>query len=99
VNKAAKLDELVGSVEELLARLPENLDPAISALRDRVDDGIFDAWTAITRERAAARYPALSAGPLKLGVLLGLIACACTAGMLIAGKPSVKARLSGRFLR
>jgi hypothetical protein len=83
VDKAAKLDELVGSVEELLARLPETLDPAISALRDRVDDGIFDAWTAITRERAAARYPALNAAPLKLGALLGLIACACTAGMLI----------------
>jgi hypothetical protein len=54
VNKAQKLDELVGCVEELLARLPETLDPQVVALRDRVDDGIFDAWQAISEQRIRA---------------------------------------------
>ncbi len=50
MTRSKKLDELVGSVEDLLARLPENLTPEIAALRDKVDAGIFEAWTAIARE-------------------------------------------------
>ena len=51
VNSAQKLDELVGCVEELFASLPDTLDPRIMALRDRVDDGIFDAWQVISEQR------------------------------------------------
>ena len=52
MNKAKRLDELVGSVEDLLARLPDSLNPEIVALRERVDAEIFNAWTTISRERA-----------------------------------------------
>jgi hypothetical protein len=55
MTRSQKLDELVGCVEDLLARLPENLTPEIAALRDKVDVGIFDAWTTIAREAADAR--------------------------------------------
>ena len=47
MNASKKLDELVGEVEELLTQLPANLSPEVDALRDRVDTGIFDAWTSI----------------------------------------------------
>ena len=52
MNKAKRLDELVGGIEALLGRLPLGLTPEIAALRDRVDAEIFDAWTTISRERA-----------------------------------------------
>ena len=55
MTRSQKLDELVSCVEDLLARLPENLTPEIAALRDKVDVGIFDAWTSIAREGADAR--------------------------------------------
>jgi hypothetical protein len=82
VNKAEKLDQLVTSVEDLLAKLPEKLDPAISALRDRVDDGIFDAWTAITRERVH-QLQRTKGAPSKMGVPLVIVLCACTAAILL----------------
>jgi hypothetical protein len=52
MNKAKKLDELVGGVEDLLARLPDDPNPEILALYERVDAEIMDAWTTISRERA-----------------------------------------------
>jgi hypothetical protein len=52
MNKSKRLDELVGGVEDLLARLPEGLSPEILALRERVDAEIMDAWTTVARERA-----------------------------------------------
>jgi hypothetical protein len=52
MNKAKRLDELVGGVEDLLARLPNDLNPEILALCERVDAEILDAWTAVSRERA-----------------------------------------------
>jgi hypothetical protein len=52
MNKAKRLDELVGGIEDLLARLPDSLHPEIVALRDRVDAEIMDAWTTISRQRA-----------------------------------------------
>jgi hypothetical protein len=87
VNKAEKLDDLVGSVEELLAHLPESLGPAITALRDRVDDGIFEAWTAISSERAIAERLAVKAttrgAPLRIAAFLGVaILLAHTARLL-----------------
>jgi ElaB/YqjD/DUF883 family membrane-anchored ribosome-binding protein len=54
MTRSQKLDELVSSVEELLARLPENSTSEISELRDKVDAGIFEAWTAIARADANA---------------------------------------------
>jgi hypothetical protein len=72
VNKNQKLDELVGSVEELLARLPEGLNPQITALRDKVDDGIFDAWTAISAERLRASRAWKRVAPLTMGAVVGL---------------------------
>jgi hypothetical protein len=52
MNKAKRLDELVGGVEDLLARLPDDPNPEILALCERVDAEIMDAWTTISRERA-----------------------------------------------
>ena len=79
VNKSEKLDELVGSVEELLARLPEGLLPEIAALRDKVDDGIFEAWKSISGERAqsarcAPRATLTSGAVAGLAILLVLAA-------------------------
>lgn len=66
MTKSKKLDELVSSVEDLLARLPDNLAPEVARLRDKVDAGIFEAWTCIAAEgsnlvnraphRSAARF-------------------------------------------
>jgi ElaB/YqjD/DUF883 family membrane-anchored ribosome-binding protein len=70
MNKAKRLDELVGGVDELLARLPDDANPEIVALRERIDAEIMDAWTSISRERAqslrlvnrAARQPWIIVG-------------------------------------
>jgi hypothetical protein len=84
VNKAEKLDELVGSVEELLARLPEGLSPQIMALRDQVDDGIFDAWKSISSERLQAAHVSSRIVPLTLSAVVGLtILLAFSARLLI----------------
>ena len=84
VNKAEKLDELVGSVEELLAQLPEGLNPQIMALRDKVDDGIFDAWESISGERLQGAHVNLRTVPLTLSALLGLtVLLAFSARLLI----------------
>jgi hypothetical protein len=72
VNKTQRLDELVGSVEDLLARLPEGLDPQISALRDKVDDGIFDAWRSISAERLHTEQSTRRMRPLTLSAAVGL---------------------------
>ena len=50
MTRSKKLDELVSSVEDLLARLPDHLDPEVAGLRDKVDADIFEAWTAIAGE-------------------------------------------------
>jgi hypothetical protein len=50
MTKSKKLDELVGTVEDLLARLPADLTPEVAELRDKVDAGIFEAWTSIAAE-------------------------------------------------
>jgi hypothetical protein len=84
VNKAEKLDVLVGSVEELLARLPDGWDPQITALRDKVDDGIFDAWKAISGERAQARSHPRVASEITTAAVIGLaILLAFSARLLI----------------
>ena len=50
MTRSKKLDELVSSVEDLLGRLPDNLTPELAELRDKVDAGIFEAWTSIAGE-------------------------------------------------
>jgi hypothetical protein len=93
VNKAEKLDELVGSVEELLAQLPDSLGPSITALRDKVDDGIFDAWTSISRERAKLQRLATPFGAMAListATVLGiatLLACSGRSLLNRRGRP------------
>ena len=84
MNKTEKLDELVGSVEELLAQLPEGLNPQIMALRDKVDDGIFEAWKSISGERLQAAQAGARKTPLTLGAVVGLtIVLAFSARLLI----------------
>lgn len=55
MDKSKRLDELVGGVEQLLARLPDGGNPDCAALRDKVDAEILAAWTAISREAARRR--------------------------------------------
>jgi hypothetical protein len=84
VNKAKKLDELVGSVEDLLARLPAKLSPEIAALRDKVDDGIFEAWTSVSNQRIKAQRSARRAVPSVTPALLAFtVIVALSAKLLI----------------
>jgi hypothetical protein len=79
MDKSKKLDQLVGSIEDLLARLPLGSNPELAALRDQVDAEILAAWTVISRESArrreiisrAARPPWAIVG---LAILAGLCA-------------------------
>jgi hypothetical protein len=73
MNKAKRLDELVGVIEPLLARLPDSSNPEIVALRERVDAGIMDAWTAISRERAQSLKRLSAARPPWVIVGLALL--------------------------
>jgi hypothetical protein len=52
VNKSSELDRLVGRVDELLARLPEDQIPELDALRDKVDRTILATWLALGNEPA-----------------------------------------------
>ena len=76
MTKSKKLDELVSSVEDLLARLPDDLSPELATLRDKVDAGIFEAWTAIAAEGRDALHRASrrSAGRFWISIGLGLLA-------------------------
>jgi hypothetical protein len=53
MTRSKQLDELVSSVEALLAQLPDELGPELGELRDKVDAGIFEAWTCIADEGRA----------------------------------------------
>ena len=55
MNKSTELDGLVASIEALLERLPDSVDPVITQLRDRVDETIFDTWTATARQSVQTR--------------------------------------------
>jgi hypothetical protein len=50
MTRSKKLDELVNAVEDLMDRLPDNLTPEVAELREKVDGGIFEAWTSIAAE-------------------------------------------------
>jgi hypothetical protein len=77
MGRLGKLDELVGSVDALLARLPVNANPEVDALRDRVDTGIFEAWTSIGHDRNKP------IGRTTAWILIGL-AIAATAAIFLA---------------
>jgi ElaB/YqjD/DUF883 family membrane-anchored ribosome-binding protein len=55
MDKSRELDRLVSRVEDLLTRLPDDRNPQIADLYDRVDRVILDTWTAVARERAQSR--------------------------------------------
>lgn len=76
MTRSQRLDELVASVEDLLARLPARLTPEIADLRDKVDAGIFAAWTEVARDRTDAwrRAEMHSGGRLWAPVGLALLA-------------------------
>jgi hypothetical protein len=82
--RAKNLDELVGSVEELLAQLPDNLTPEVAALRDRVDAGIYEAWTVIASEAASARRVLQLRRSAPLWVTVGIAALVAGATSLLA---------------
>ena len=52
MDKSKQLDELVESVESVLAQLPDEATPGIVALREELDKAILETWTAVSRERA-----------------------------------------------
>jgi hypothetical protein len=82
MTRSKKLDELVGSVEDLLAQLPDDLAPEVAELRDKVDAGIFEAWTSIAREVSAARTRAESRSSTRLWSSAGLALLAGLTGFL-----------------
>ena len=54
MNKSKELDRLVQSLEAALAKLPLAGDADLAALRERADDIIFEAWTAISGQNVNA---------------------------------------------
>ncbi len=72
MSKMQKLDQLVGKVEALLQHLPVDADPAIGALRDKLDETIFETWTVVAREPVKPRPTLRPIGHLidaSLGIL------------------------------
>lgn len=94
MTRSERLDELVGCVEDLLARLPENLTPEIAALRDKVDVGIFDAWTSIAREASSAVGRRTSRSAAGLWTTVGWALLAGATGLLAYQCARPAARLS-----
>jgi hypothetical protein len=81
MTRSKRLDELVGSVEDLLARLPIDLTPELAELRDRVDAGIFEAWTSVAREDQA-RSRALPRSGERNWTTFGVALLAAATGLL-----------------
>ncbi len=55
MGKMQKLDQLVGRVDALLQHLPVDADPTVRALRDKLDETIFETWTVVARESVKPR--------------------------------------------
>jgi ElaB/YqjD/DUF883 family membrane-anchored ribosome-binding protein len=51
MNKSQKLDQLVRELEVVLANLPDDREPDMQVLHDRVDDAVFEAWVVISRQQ------------------------------------------------
>ena len=82
MTRSKKLDELVSSVEDLLARLPDNLSPEVAALRDKVDAAIFEAWTAIASEGRETLNRTLRRSATRFWIAVGLALIAGTTSLL-----------------
>jgi hypothetical protein len=82
MTRSKKLDELVSSVEDLLARLPDDLSPELAKLRDIVDAGIFEAWTSIAAEGRDALNRGLRRSPERFWLTVGLALLAGTTSLL-----------------
>jgi hypothetical protein len=54
MNKSKELDRLVQCLETALAKLPQDLDAETAALKERADDTIFEAWTAISGQNVCS---------------------------------------------
>jgi hypothetical protein len=78
MNRLGKLDELVGTVDALLAQLPLMSNAEVEALRDRVDTGIFEAWTSIGDERPKPGERTAA------WILMGLVVVIATAAIFLA---------------
>jgi hypothetical protein len=82
VNKSSELDRLVGRVDELLARLPEDQIPELDALRDKVDRTILATWLALGNEPARGmarirhhrRIVTIAAATIAAAMLVGIAA-------------------------
>jgi hypothetical protein len=82
MTKSKKLDELVSSVEDLLARLPDNLTPELADLRDKVDAGIFEAWTSVACEGRDTVNRASRRSAERFWISVGLALLAGTASLV-----------------
>jgi hypothetical protein len=82
MTRSKKLDELVSSVEDLLARLPDNLSPELAELRDKVDAAIFEAWTAIAAEGREALNRASRRSATRFWITAGLSLLAGVSSLL-----------------
>jgi hypothetical protein len=81
MTRSKKLDQLVSSVEDLLARLPDDLTPELAALRDRVDAGIFEAWTSLAGEERDRLNRASRRSANRVWITVGLAFLAGTASL------------------
>jgi hypothetical protein len=82
MTRSKKLDELVSAVEDLLARLPDSLTPEVAELRDKVDAGIFEAWTSIAAEGRDTLNRASRRSAARFWITIGLALLAGTTSLL-----------------
>ncbi len=82
MTRSKKLDELVSSVEELLARLPDDVTPEVAELRDKVDAAIFEAWTAIASEGRDTLNRRVRRSATRFWIAVGLALLAGTTSLL-----------------
>jgi hypothetical protein len=82
MTRSTKLDELVRTVEPLLARLPDYLTPEVAELRDKIDTAIFEAWTSIAGEGRDALNRASRRSAERFLITVGLALLAGTTGLL-----------------
>jgi hypothetical protein len=83
MTRSKRLDELVSSVEDLLARLPDNLTPEVAELRDKVDAAIFEAWTAIASDARDTLNRTVRRSANRFWIAVGLALLAGTTSLLI----------------
>jgi hypothetical protein len=82
MTRSKELDELVSSVEDLLARLPDKLTPEVAELRDKVDAAIFDAWTAIASEGRDTLNRTMRRSGTRFWIAVGLALLAATTSLV-----------------